>query len=32
LFETDKAKEELEKVRFEQFEKRMGFYTKEATT
>jgi hypothetical protein len=29
-FETDKAKEELEKVRFEQFEKRVGFYKKEA--
>ena len=30
LLETDKAKEELEKVRFEQFERRVGFYKKEA--
>jgi hypothetical protein len=29
LFETDKAKEELEKVRFEQFQKRIDFYTDE---
>jgi hypothetical protein len=29
LLETDKAKEELEKVRFEQFERRVGFYTDE---